>query len=235
VSQNGAAARVEPGSFIYVTTMRPYHSSICADEAQGFATYIVKIPGSVLRRTVQLIDDCCGQVVKIRPGATQMMVNLIEIALAEGSALSAAAAQRFGMILVEAVANAALEAPELTGARLSSQQTASERIYECAKSYIERNLSDPDLDSRKIAGHCRISVRYLHTLFAAHSTTVGSFIRTSRLRECRAELQNPGLRSKSVTEIFNRWGFNDPAHFSRAYKDQYGIPPSRERAAAVQR
>jgi AraC-like DNA-binding protein len=231
VHQNGAAARVEPGSFICVTTMRPYHSSICAVDSRGFDIYVVKIPGPVLRQTVQLIDDCCGRVVKIRRGATKMMVGLIELALAEGSALSAAAAKRFGMVIVEAMANAALEAPELADARLPLQQTAQERIFECAKVYIERNLSDPELDSRKIAGHCRISVRYLHAIFAAYATTVGSFIRTLRLRQCRAELQNPALRGRSVTEILSRWGFNDPAHFSRAYKGQYGIAPSRERAA----
>jgi AraC-like DNA-binding protein len=189
----------------------------------------------VLRRTVQLIDDCCGRVVKIRHGATKMMVGLIEIALAEGSALSEAAAQRFGMVIVEAVANAALEAPELSAARLSSQQTTQERIFECAKIYIERNLSDPELDSRRIAAHCRISVRYLHAIFAAYSTTVCSFIRHSRLRQCRVELQDPSLRSKSVTEIFNRWGFSDPAHFSRAYKHQYGIAPSHERSGLAAR
>jgi AraC-like DNA-binding protein len=232
VSQNGATAQVEPGSFICVTTMRPYHSSICADDAQGFDTYIVKIPGAVLRPTVQLIDDCCGRVVKIRRGATQMMVGLIEIALAEGSALSATAAQRFGMIIVDAVANAALEAPELSGVRLYSQQSAQERIFDSAKGYIERHLSDPELGSRKIAAHCRISVRYLHAIFAAYATTVGAFVRTLRLQHCRAELQNSSLRSKSVTEIFSRWGFNDPAHFSRAYKEQYGIAPSRERSRA---
>lgn len=235
VNQNGAAARVEPGSFICVTTTRPYHSSICAVDNRGFDTYIVKIPGAVLRQTVHLIDDCCGRVVKIRHGATRMMVGLIEMALAEGSALSAAAAQRVGMLIVEAVANAALEAPELLDARLSSRQTAQERIFERAKGYIERNLSDPALGSRKIASHCRISVRYLHAIFAGYATTVGSFIRALRLRQCRAELQDPRLRGKSVTEIFNRWGFNDPAHFSRAYKDQYGIAPSRERDPPVPR
>jgi transcriptional regulator GlxA family with amidase domain len=66
-------------------------------------------------------------------------------------------------------------------------------------------------------------------VFAAVSTTVGTYIREQRLLQCQIALRNPSLRDKSITEISIRWGFNSVAHFSRAYKAQFGKAPSEER------
>jgi len=37
-----------------------------------------------------------------------------------------------------------------------------------------------------------------------------------------------------VTEIAFRWGFKDSAHFSRAFKREFGISPSEVRRVALQ-
>jgi AraC-like DNA-binding protein len=37
----------------------------------------------------------------------------------------------------------------------------------------------------------------------------------------------------SISEICFRWGFNGSAHFSRAFRDQYGVSPREFRQGAA--
>ena len=49
--------------------------------------------------------------------------------------------------------------------------------------------------------------------------------------EMAEELANERLAQLSVTEIAFRNGFNDPSHFSRAFRDRFGTTPGGYRAA----
>lgn len=91
--------------------------------------------------------------------------------------------------------------------------------------FIEDNLDDPALSASSIARAHAISVRTLHLLFADTGTTVSRSIRQRRLDVCYRELSRarPG---KTVTDVASRWGFVDSAHFSRLFKQAYGVTPS---------
>jgi AraC-like DNA-binding protein len=103
--------------------------------------------------------------------------------------------------------------------------TARAALLAQVRRYIEDNLDDPGLCTSSIASaHC-ISVRTLHLLFADTGTTVSRSIRQRRLDVCYRELSRarPGM---TVTDVAFRWGFNDTAHFSRLFKQAYGVTPS---------
>jgi acetamidase/formamidase len=51
------------------------------------------------------------------------------------------------------------------------------------------------------------------------------YLRQRRLERCRAELVDPLYDKMSISDICFRWGFNDPAHFSRAFREQYQMSP----------
>ena len=90
--------------------------------------------------------------------------------------------------------------------------------------YIELNLGDCDLTPSKVATAHGVSLRYLHLVFAEQDASVGQWIRRKRLSHCHRELSQAG-RGGTITEVAFRWGFNDMAHFSRAFKAQYGESP----------
>ena len=95
---------------------------------------------------------------------------------------------------------------------------------------IERNLGDVTLTPSRIAAAQGVSLRYLHLVFAEQGVSVGRWIRQRRLWHCHREVMQAGP-GRTLTEIAFRWGFNDMAHFSRAFKAQYGVPPSELRRA----
>lgn len=97
--------------------------------------------------------------------------------------------------------------------------------------HIERNLGDNDLTPAKVAAAHGVSLRYLHAVFAEQGVSVGQWMRQQRLSHCHRELSQVGRRG-TITEIAFRWGFNDMAHFSRAFKAHYGKSPREVSAAA---
>jgi len=45
------------------------------------------------------------------------------------------------------------------------------------------------------------------------------------LERCRADLGDAALAGEPVATIGFRWGFTDAAHFSRAFREQFGVAP----------
>ncbi|WP_246376423.1 GlxA family transcriptional regulator [Gluconacetobacter aggeris] len=89
--------------------------------------------------------------------------------------------------------------------------------------HMEQNMARP-LPIAQLAARLGISSRQLERLF---QTTLGrkpqDFYRTLRLRHARALLEAGEM---SVTEIAIEMGFSDCSHFSRHFKNMFGISPS---------
>lgn len=101
------------------------------------------------------------------------------------------------------------------------------------KRYIEANLADPSLSLASICAANRISVRYLHALFEEEGTTVQRYIYHARLLRCARELENPAMAGRPVTDIAFSWGFQNASHFSRRFKDEFGLSPKDFRKTAL--
>lgn len=97
--------------------------------------------------------------------------------------------------------------------------------------YIDSHLGDPGLSPAVVAAAHHISLRYLHKLFEPEPHGVAALIRQRRLERCRDELLDPGRADRPVAGIAARWGFSSAAHFSRVFRDAYGMPPGAFRRA----
>jgi len=112
----------------------------------------------------------------------------------------------------------------------SSQVARMSRIL----SYMEEHYADHDLTPAKVAKANTVSTRHLHNLFQHSGMTVTKWIWERRLKAAREDLLNPVLREESITEIAYKRGFNDSAHFSRAFKARFTISPSQLRKKSGQ-
>jgi len=90
---------------------------------------------------------------------------------------------------------------------------------------IETLLAEPDLSLRRVAEAEGVSPRYLQKLFAGGGENFGAYVRLRRLERCRLDLSSPRYAGSSISTICFRWGFNGSAHFSRAFRRQYGKSP----------
>lgn len=96
---------------------------------------------------------------------------------------------------------------------------------------IDARLEDPDLHIDQLAAQERLSSRYIQKLFRNSGTTFSEYVKRRRIDHCCVDLANPALARFSITDICFRWGFTDPANFSRTFSQAMGMSPRAYRAA----
>lgn len=117
-------------------------------------------------------------------------------------------------------------AHQLAGATPDARHTASQAatLHRICQA-VERRLDDPDLAPASVAQAERISERYLQKLFENVGDNFTHYVRERRLQRAWADLSNPAEAQQSISEIAYRYGFGDSAHFSRAFRHRFGLPP----------
>jgi AraC-like DNA-binding protein len=216
--QDNREALLEPGDLAIYDTNRPY---TLAFEEQA-RMMVVMFPCDALT----LPTDYVGQLAAVRmAGGTglsgivgqfirQLSENLDVLGGPSGSRLATNA-----LDLVSTMLHAEMD---ITPDRMKPQALLAASIRE----YIEANLSDPLLSPASIAAAHFISTRHLHNVFHESGTTVASWIRSQRLEGARRDLRDPLHAGKSVSTVAARWGFLDAAHFSRTFRDAFGLSPT---------
>ncbi len=131
---------------------------------------------------------------------------------------------------------------ELTSAILRSEADQEYELQHAKQSalfrrileFMEANYMDCELSPEKIANANGISMRYLHSLFQQAGMTVSKWMWERRLKATREDLLDPNMSHMRVSEIAFRRGFNDPAHFSRAFKNRFDVSPSKLRQISAE-
>lgn len=216
--QDNREAVLRPGDLAIYDTNRPYTLTF---EEQA-RMMVVMFPCDAL----SLPADYVGQLAAVRMAGSaglsgivgqfirQLSENLDVLSGPSGSRLAANA-----LDLVSTMLHAEMDiAPD----RMKPQALLAVSIRE----YIDANLSDPLLSPATIAAAHFISTRHLHNVFHESGTTVASWIRSQRLEGARRDLRDPLHAGKSVGAVAAHWGFLDAAHFSRTFRDAFGVPPS---------
>lgn len=100
--------------------------------------------------------------------------------------------------------------------------------------FIEAHITNEDLAVGTIALAFGYSTRQIHRMFQDEAgMTVSEYIWKARLAHVLQDLRSALSRDKTITEIAFTWGFSNSAHFSRAFKEAYGMTPSQCRSAAA--
>ncbi|GIG28182.1 helix-turn-helix domain-containing protein [Cellulomonas marina] len=113
------------------------------------------------------------------------------------------------------------------------EPTLAARILE----HVRRHLGDPDLGPAGIAAEHHISVRHLYGVLAAADVSLGKWIRSARLEACRRDLAaTAGAEGRTtIAAVARRWGFVDASHFSRVFRQEYGMSPRQWRELRARR
>ncbi len=93
---------------------------------------------------------------------------------------------------------------------------------------MQENLEKP-LSTREIARQCNIGVRQLERRFhQAVGVTPAKFYLRLRLERARHLLH---YSTTPITDVALSCGFYSPSHFSKCYRQHFGVTPSGERRA----
>jgi AraC-like DNA-binding protein len=96
--------------------------------------------------------------------------------------------------------------------------------------YIEAHLFEADaLSPACCARAVGISERYLHKLASLRGVRLGNLVQRRRLDTARALLESAACETQSIASVAYECGFNDPAHFSRVFRQRYGLSPRQSR------
>ena len=118
---------------------------------------------------------------------------------------------------------------ELPGGETAKGATQISRVSQI----VEAMLPEADLTLARLAEASGLAPRTLQKLLSAAGQTCAGYVRARRLERCRADLASPLSVGLSIADISLRWGFSDPAYFSRAFRDAYGLSPREHRRAAA--
>ncbi|KRC60553.1 AraC family transcriptional regulator [Agromyces sp. Root81] len=222
--QDDREAVLQPGDLAVYDTNRPY--SLVFDEE--FRTMVVMFP----KHLIDLPAEVVGQLTAVRMSGSEGLGGVIGPYLAQLAGnleqLSGPTGMRLAHSALDLITTLFAGELDLDRAAADPHHALMQRI----RGYIEEHLASTELGPASIAAAHFISTRHLHGLFHEQGTTVSTWIRTRRLENCRRDLVNPLHADRAVSVIAARWGFVDAAHFSRAYKSQFGHAPSEARALA---
>ncbi|MFI0420039.1 helix-turn-helix domain-containing protein [Spongiactinospora sp. 9N601] len=228
IEQNRAHALVHPGELVLYDSSQPFEAS-CSGPAKAstivlqFPKRLSPLPAAHVARLLAVPLPATGGIGRL---LAQFMTTLTE----DRVDYTPFDMQRLGRTAVDLTA--AVLAHHLDDDAPSPASRADLLVLRIL-SFIEENLHRPDLDPAAIAAAHHISVRYLHRIFQQHhDTSVGAHLRTRRLDHCKRDLADLALEHVPIAAIAARWGFAQPADFSRAFRRETGLSPSEYRAAA---
>lgn len=97
------------------------------------------------------------------------------------------------------------------------------------RAYIESRLHEADLTPQLIAQAYGISTRALYLLFDGEPGAVSGWILNRRLERIYEDLQSLDFASMAIAEIALKHGFRNAAHFSRRFRQKFGLSPREAR------
>lgn len=114
------------------------------------------------------------------------------------------------------------------------QHSKQSALFRRTLEFMEENFMDSELTPEKVAQANGISMRYLHSLFHQSGISVSRWLWERRLKAAREDLIDPNMNHMRISEIAFRRGFNDPAHFSRTFRNRFDVSPSGLRRIAAE-
>ncbi|WP_241003011.1 helix-turn-helix domain-containing protein [Streptomyces sp. CB01881] len=219
LEQDGRRAEALPGGLVLYDTARPY----AVDYPERFRTHLVHLPRRLLGVPERDLRHAIGAAVSGRDGCGPVLAPFLGVLAASAHSLPAPVGDRLAGSVADLVS--ALVAQLAEGRSADRPDNPNGHLVRRVREYIDRRLGDPELTPERIAQAHHISVRYLHRLFEHEGVTVSRLVQQRRLEACARELGRRGRTAPTVSAVAQRWGFVNPAHFSRTFRAAYGVSP----------
>jgi AraC family transcriptional activator of tynA and feaB len=206
---------MEPGKVLLHNTGKPLQM----DFPEFTRSLHVTVPRDVMRPLIGELDAL--RVMSIEAAAVGLAVDFVRSLVDRLDKLYALALPRLASQVVDLM-SLAIRSESGGGPLPTVRANALRRV----KAEIEKRLSDPGLNPAIAASEAGMSVRYANALLAEEGTSLERYIQTRRLDRCRRALEDPLQSHRMIGEIAYAWGFSDHSHFTRRFREAFGMTPS---------
>lgn len=204
----GRSVGLRPGTMVAMDTRSPYRLSF----PDRFEQYVLRVPADALG----VRADDTGPLT-----ATALQPSFASRLLVAGFSA-----------LEQASPGSDLEPPLLDLTRLalwaglpaSKARSMAERLRQ-AQGYIHAHIGASDLTPQKVADELGLSLRVLQKVFATAGEQPGAYILDQRLERISEALGRPEHASHSIGRIAASFGLHEPSHFSRTFRERFGMSP----------
>jgi AraC family transcriptional activator of tynA and feaB len=231
VTQSNGTTSIPLSNLSLLSSQEAFFAEAMPNHESSFKAKIAVIPGHIFRSYIAQCKDFLGMSVNADTGEGRIIRDILSILYEEGDNISTKSAD-------ELIAQALRSLQRITQdphlgikPKLTLKEAHLRKIENC----IDFNLTDPDISSSAIAKKCGISVRYLYYLLKENGTSFSTLIWSKRLAKSKEWILSPEMRRHTITEIAFMTGFKHTAHFSRAFRKEFGDPPQRFRTASLER
>jgi len=216
VSQLERVCRLARGEFCFIDGEAPFEMEV--RDPVSRVMFLQMPRHAVVSRHAGIESDTAVRFSAHEPGAAvlrNLLLNILEVAPSlyaeQRAAALAAVIQLVGI-------------PSLRDA-LGDLAPAEHRLH-ATLAFIDAQLSDPTLNAERVAVSQGLSRRRLdQLLFEQLRSSLSAQIWARRLNQAASDLRDPRFERRTITEIAFGVGFEDAAHFARAFKRQFGVTP----------
>ncbi|WP_082515143.1 helix-turn-helix domain-containing protein [Methylobacterium sp. Leaf112] len=223
--QNGHSTTDRPGDLSIRDTNSPWR----IEHGNRSDVLAIEIPRDRLENQLGAARHFAGLTMDGSRPVTILARSYFRNLMSVGHRLTPHAAERMTSIGIDLVAASlaermALETPKALHGTLTVQR---------AKAYVATHLGDPGLDVLQVAVAVGVSLRQLQALFREHGRNVTAWIWHQRLERAAQRLSDPACLHVQLGELAHGCGFASQAHFSRRFRDRYGLSPRDYRHSAL--
>ena len=219
VIQDGRTAVVNPGDFVLYESTRPYELIL---GESGHDVFVMRVPRAQLEAHVCNLEELTATTVSGGDAAGNLLSIIVETLVLDIDKLQPSSTVGVSDAITNVVA-AGLRG--LPGANVRKPSTLQAYHIARVKAYVLDNLRDPELTIHSVARAMKMSPDHLSRLFRAESVPLSRMIWRMRLEGCRRDLTDPRLAERGISHVAFSWGFNNATHFSRSFRDEYGVSP----------
>ncbi|HTW22063.1 MAG TPA: helix-turn-helix domain-containing protein [Candidatus Baltobacteraceae bacterium] len=216
LEQGGRSTTLRAGEWSVYDTSKPYSMTI----PNRVDMLLLLIPRDKFPTRSFDLQELVARRFTRRNGIGKLMWSLVPTTFDQIPELRRESSHDLAEIVAQMTRVALLELSDRP-ASLDSKEALRERV----KLYIASHLGDPDLSITKLAGANGCTKRYLHMAFQSERMSISDYILRLRLERAREDLLQPASLHRSITDIAYSWGFNNSNHFSRCFKQAFGVSP----------
>jgi AraC-like DNA-binding protein/mannose-6-phosphate isomerase-like protein (cupin superfamily) len=217
LEQGGREVFLRPGEMTLYDATEPHRITI----PQPFSKVLISIPRQFLDARIANLNRLTATRINTRQGIGAIASSLINSTVNELAQLSSGAFQSLSDPIIDSFSFALAENEGVQSQLSRSQSLTLLRL----KQFISDNLANSALDASTIAASVGLSQRYINKLFEQEQTSLMRYLTQQRLSRCRHYLASHLHIQLSITEIAMQAGFNNMAHFSRVFRQHYGMSP----------